>query len=228
MSSLQQNHLPPSLPPLRHLGKRKQRDYDDRTSEVMQLIGEKLKTVHSNDCFDVFGKHIAHKLRGLKGQQNVFAQTLINDVLLEAEMKNLMQDFKLRNPSAAKNGTTQFPWVFIGAEDFLKSFGQRDLQTERKIFNYRLSRARKIIENVFVVMTCAVLHNFLRKKCSDLYTPIDSLDQEDWMQSEVLTGFRVDSIIRGLQPGHNRNYTQEANDVRELYVTCFSGEGQVR
>lgn len=64
-------------------------------------------------------------------------------------------------------------------------------------------------------MTCAVLHNFLCKKCSDLYTPIDSLDQEDWMQSEVLTGLRVDSnLIGGLQHGHNRNHTQEANEVK--------------
>ncbi|KAF2883738.1 hypothetical protein ILUMI_22427 [Ignelater luminosus] len=86
-------------------------------------------------------------------------------------------ELKLRNPSAAKNGTMQFPWVFIGAEafslrkDFLKSFGQRDLQTERKIFNYRLSRARKIIENVFGVMAARfrILH-------TDINLSLDCID----------------------------------------------------
>ncbi|KAF2898957.1 hypothetical protein ILUMI_07218 [Ignelater luminosus] len=109
-------------------------------------------------------------------------------------------ELRLPNPSAVKNGTMQLPCVFIEdkafslRKDFLKPFSQRNLQTERKIFNYRLSRARRIIENVFgiiaarfkifhtdinlrldhiVVMTCAVLHNFMRKKCSDVYTPID-------------------------------------------------------
>lgn len=168
------------------------------------------------------------------------------------------EELKLPTPSLAKHSSTQLPWVFIGDEafslrkDFLKPFGLRDLSRERKIFNYRLSRARRIIENVFgiiaarfrilhteinlkldnidlVVLTCAVLHNYLRRKCCDSYTPPESLDEEDWTQSEIHTGLRVDpGILSGLQRRHNRNNTEEANQVRELFVRYFNGDGQVR
>jgi hypothetical protein len=48
--------------------------------------------------------------------------------------------------------------VFVGDEafalrkDFLKPFSQRELTNERRIYNYRLSRARRVIENVFGIM----------------------------------------------------------------------------
>lgn len=54
-----------------------------------------------------------------------------------------------------QSGTVDLPYVFMGdeaftlLEDFLKPFSQKDLNPERKIFNYRLSRARRIMENVF-------------------------------------------------------------------------------
>nr|CAH7749982.1 unnamed protein product [Callosobruchus chinensis] len=93
--------------------------------------------------------------------------------------------------------------------DFLKPFPQGNLSKEKKTYNnYRLSRARRIIENVFgimaarfqilhtninmsldridlVVLTCAVLHNFLRRKCSDSYTAGESLDTENWESSTI-------------------------------------------
>lgn len=171
--------------------------------------------------------------------------------------KLVNEELQLPTHSPAKNSSTQLPWVFIGDEAFslrknmLKPFGLRDLSIERKIFNYRLSRARRIIENVFgimaagfrilhteinlkldridlVVLTCAVLHNYLRRKCSDSYTPLDSLDEEDWTQSNIRTGLRVDpGVLSGLQRGHNRNTAREANEVRELYVRYFNEEGQV-
>jgi hypothetical protein len=67
--------------------KREQQDNDDKTTEVLHLTGVKLKALQLEDSFDIYGKHIAHKLRGLKGNQNVFAQKLINDVLFEADME---------------------------------------------------------------------------------------------------------------------------------------------
>ncbi|XP_050512107.1 uncharacterized protein LOC126888148 [Diabrotica virgifera virgifera] len=98
--------------------------------------------------------------------------------------------------------------VFIGVEafalapHFLKPFNQRELTNERKIFNYRLSRTRRVVENAFgilanrfrifhttinlnlktvyiIVMTYCVLHNFLRSKYASTYTPIGSLDDDN-------------------------------------------------
>jgi hypothetical protein len=61
----------------------------------------------------------------------------------------------LRTP---QHGTTDLPYAYVGDEaftlrqDFLKPFAQNDLNTEREIFNYRLSRARRIVENVLGIM----------------------------------------------------------------------------
>lgn len=84
----------------------------------------------------------------------------------------------------------------------MKPYPQRNLNEEQRIFNYRLSRGRRISENVFgiltsrfrvflstlcvkpesavsVVMAAIVLHNFLRSKVPGRYTPTGTLDRED-------------------------------------------------
>lgn len=86
--------------------------------------------------------------------------------------------------------STNVPYVFIGDEafqlrrDFMRPFPARQLDDSRRIFNYRLSRARRCVENAFgitaarwrillrtinllpenvdyVIKAACVLHNFL-------------------------------------------------------------------
>ncbi|XP_069618541.1 uncharacterized protein [Ranitomeya imitator] len=93
-------------------------------------------------------------------------------------------------PNSETRGNLNF--VFVGDEAFplhpnlIKPFPQKSLTEERRIFNYRLSRARRVVENAFgimanrfrvfhtpinmklesidsVVLACCVLHNFLRR-----------------------------------------------------------------
>lgn len=57
------------------------------------------------------------------------------------------------------NSSIKLPFVFVGDEafslrpDFLKPFALKDLTFPRKIFNYRLSRARNVVENAFEILT---------------------------------------------------------------------------
>ncbi|CAH1993154.1 unnamed protein product [Acanthoscelides obtectus] len=124
---------------------------------------------------------------------------------------------RLPQPSNPQNSQRELPFVFIGDEafalrtDFLKPYSRRDLDHDRKIFNYRLSRGRSKIENSFgilsarfqvfqtairlhlesidkVVMACCVLHNFLRRKCGKSYTPPECFDQEKIMDGTVQVG----------------------------------------
>lgn len=142
-------------------------------------------------------------------------------------------------------------YVFIGDEafaltpHFLKPFNQRELTDERKIFNYRLSRARRVVENAFgilanrfrifhtsinlklktidiVVMTCCALHNFLRRKYASTYTPIGSLDDDN------RNGLRTDaSNLIDIQRGHYRSISRDAKQTRDQFLYYFNNEGSV-
>lgn len=149
-------------------------------------------------------------------------------------------------PTERCNGTsTELPYVFVGDEafalrsDFLKPFSQRALTRERLVFNRRLSRARRVVENVFgimanrfrifhtsinltldridlVVLTCCVLHNFLRKKCATYYVEEEHEDLPP--SSETLTGMQIT---------HIRNSSTHAKLVREMFLQYFNGEGEL-
>ncbi|KAK2702388.1 hypothetical protein QYM36_019002 [Artemia franciscana] len=99
--------------------------------------------------------------------------------------------FRLPPDAFLPGSTTMFPNFIVGDEAFpLKSYIMRPypgqyLDHQKQVFNYRLSRARRIIENCFgilaakwrifftpihtslekvnlIVMSCVCLHNFLR------------------------------------------------------------------
>lgn len=102
---------------------------------------------------------------------------------------------------------TAVPFVLVGDDAFamnqhlLKPYAVRNLSGTQRIFNYRLSRARRIIENVFGIMSAifrvlrsrilldaqkttkitkavSVLHNFLMKRNKRLYAPNGTFDNE--------------------------------------------------
>lgn len=156
------------------------------------------------------------------------------------------EELKIPNPSIPAHSTTCLPYVFIGDEafalrkDFLKPFTQKDLTQERRVFNYRLSRARRVIENVFgimcarfgvfsrpinlkveniekIVLSCCVLHNFLRNKCSSTYSSELNEDLTDIGSVEL-------NMVQ-LQRTFTRNPGQEAKEVRNKFMTYFNTAG---
>ena len=83
----------------------------------------------------------------------------------------------------------------------MKPYGQKNLSDEERVFDYRCSRFQRISENSFgiqsnrfkffvtrasltlekakiAVMTSLTLHNLLRTKSRESFTPIDSIDFE--------------------------------------------------
>lgn len=154
---------------------------------------------------------------------------------------------KIPPDTCPPNSPTQLPYVFVGDEafslrkHFMKPFSQRELTHEHRIFNYRLSRARRVVENVFgilaarfriftapinlamvnidhVVMACCVLHNYLRRSRGDAYIPSDEHGIADTVENVP--------FIR-LERGHNRQSSDVAKEVRELFVRYLNGEGAV-
>lgn len=164
----------------------------------------------------------------------------------------------LRLPSGSKteNISEPLPYVFIGDEafalrdNFLTPFAQKQLNSERRIFNYRLSRARRIIENAFgimvarfrifhtainlklenidrVVLACCILHNFLIRKRRENYAPPNCFYSEEYETGNTENGLTSEQETINLQRGHNRHASEAAKRVRNLYMTYFNNEGSV-
>ena len=136
------------------------------------------------------------------------------------------------------------PFVFLADEAFglgphlMRPFPQRTLTSERRVFNYRLARARRVVENAFgilsnrfrlfltaihlaeyklntIVFACCILHNFLRRHSQAYLTNIGS---EAGLPSDTLPG---------LDTGRGGLATQSAREVRDKYVEYFMGRGAI-
>jgi hypothetical protein len=141
-------------------------------------------------------------------------------------------------------------------ENILKPFSRKSMNRNERIFNYRLSRARRVVENAFdilsnrfrvfhtsitlgvenavkVVQATLVLHNFLRERATarEIYTPATILDQEDTSSGIVHPGsWRAETSQENMQPisqqGSNR-YADDAKRVRESLCQYFNNNGKV-
>jgi hypothetical protein len=161
----------------------------------------------------------------------------------------------LPEPSPLPNAQNQdqVPFVFVGDEafdltkNFMKPFGLTGrLSLSQHVFNFRLSHARHVIENIFgilvarfgvlrdqiqlepdkatlVTLACCYLHNFLAKKNpSYLQTTETHSDQTHGTEMQVNP-----LADQGLQPCVNRNAPQAAKVVRDQFRNYFVSDGDV-
>ncbi|XP_068092012.1 putative nuclease HARBI1 [Hyperolius riggenbachi] len=178
-------------------------------------------------------------------------------VLEQTVFLNKLKQKRLNLPH---NGQTKkgYNFVFVADEAFalqehvIKPFPQRDLNMSKKKYNYRLSRARRIVENAFgilanrfrvlhtainlridkidlVVYACCMLHNFLRRRHGLHYMPTNSVDHEDLQLGTIIPGeWRTQQApLTELEPSAPRNASFSAKDNREQYMHYFNGEGAV-
>ncbi|XP_067272628.1 uncharacterized protein [Pseudorasbora parva] len=103
-------------------------------------------------------------------------------------------------PQPLPNSEVFVPFMFIGDDayplraDLMKPYSHRHTERQERIFNYRLSRARRVVENAFgilanrwrlfrttiplhpnnvgkITLAAVCLHNFLSEGHSEAYTP---------------------------------------------------------
>lgn len=141
-SHVRQSSFTCSTPSTRKRKATKAKD-DEKTLQVMSLVEEKLQSLKPDDSFDVFGKHVANKLRSVSKQQNMIAQKLINDVLFEADMESLTRTFKVLDvgqsqssfrPSNVFRVTAPNPSSpYYSAQQPLESYYQKDSGQQTQI-----------------------------------------------------------------------------------------------
>lgn len=182
-------------------------------------------------------------------------------VMSHSTFGNMFQDNDLNIPVAEplhEEDTIDVPYYFVAddafamTENLLKphGVGKDPLDPEKRIFNYRLSRARRVVENVFgilvsrfgvfqrpmilspekatiVTLACCYLHNFLRHK-SGRYIAHGSVDWED-ANYDVHDGEwrATQRDLAGLRPTFRRNMTERAKFVRETLQRYFCNRGSV-
>lgn len=195
---------------------------------------------------------------------DVGAQGRMNDAGVLAETglyrKMIREELSLPPNEPLPGRQRSVPYVFVGDDAFplsrsiLKPYSGTHVKGSiKRIFNYRLSRARRIVENVFgilssvfrilkrpmllqpekaalICMTCALLHNFLRRSNTSrkIYTPIGSFDYE--IDGHFTPGtWRQDTPNSSLTPLSKtpRKPSQEAKDIRDEFAEYFITSGAI-
>lgn len=163
----------------------------------------------------------------------------------------------LPQPKLLPNTNTTAPYVFLGDSAFaiskhiLKPFPQKNLTHDKRIFNYRLSRARRVVENAFgilssrfrlfkmpimvdvknvdvIILACCALHNFLSKKSKN-YITNNCVDREDFESATLRGGLwrQEQTLLDVNQCNQYQSNTEEGKTVRNIFKEYFNGVGSV-
>ena len=150
-------------------------------------------------------------------------------------------------PEPLPNDDKDMPYFIIGDDAFalkkwmMKPFSLKNMTRPQRIFNYRLSRARRIVENAFgilahrfrcllttmqqkpknvatIALTCVVLHNLLRtKKMREVIVE----DQEDDHHNMIPGAWRNDPPLTDGISDFARNTATEAAKLQREYLSAY-------
>ncbi|XP_015905945.1 uncharacterized protein [Parasteatoda tepidariorum] len=155
---------------------------------------------------------------------------------------------------------SETPFVMVADEAFplksylMKPYPKRNLTRTKRIFNYRLSRARRTVENAFgilsarfevlqrvnpldikkvesIVLACCALHNYLRKTSSaSRYSPPNFFNRENTQEGAINQAPWSDHSyagIRGVARQSSSFSSLNAREVRDELCSYFNGVGKV-
>lgn len=165
----------------------------------------------------------------------------------------------LPQPRILPSGDEYAPYVIVADDAFalkpniLKPHAGQFLAAAQRVFNYRLSRARRVIENAFGIMSarfrvlrspilldaaktrkvalaCTALHNFLiTHGSSDYLTTADRLARDGAIIDGAWRKEQTEGTMYPLDRGYNARFaTDDAKKVREIFEAYFlSAAGEV-
>ncbi|XP_039968172.1 protein ALP1-like [Bactrocera tryoni] len=135
---------------------------------------------------------------------------------------------RLPLPQPLLNRDRDCPYLLVADDAFrmqkhiLKPYPGKNLTAGQRIFNYRLSRARRVVENAIqlnehkttqITLACCALHNFLIKKNASYLEGLttDRNDQQDNSVPEQ----------QGAEERPTTYITNEAKEIREEFEQYF-------
>lgn len=164
---------------------------------------------------------------------------------------------RLPPPKALPGRAKPVPYVLVVDDAFamqpniMKPYAQRGLIMIQRVFNYRLSRARRIIENVFGIMSvhfrvlrksihldaektkkvtlaCCVLHNYLMTTNKEKYVTKGSFDQFDDQGNLSAPGdWRADPCASMFPLEAVRDRSDDVKAIQSEFASYFADEGEV-
>ena len=146
------------------------------------------------------------------------------------------------------------PYFFVGDDAFalretmMKPYSKRNLNDDERIFNYRLSCARRVVENAFgilanrfqvllttmrhkpstvkvIVKACIVLHNLMRIRYPSIQN--EMIDRPEDINTDFIPGaWRQDKNLEDthIVPGSNTSRNKEGKKIRNLLKHWVNSE----
>ena len=184
---------------------------------------------------------------GRAGDAGVFSDSTLKKALTTNSVD-------LSEASALPGISTKISHHVVGDDAFplnmrlMKPFPYRNLDKEKRIFNYRLSRARRVVENAFgilahrwrvflttiklspekvtgIIFAACCLHNLMIEKNKASYTLAADLENAD--HTLVRGTWRNDHVLNSIQPTTLHNASRDAKTQRELLTSYFSNHGSI-
>lgn len=177
-------------------------------------------------------------------------------------LRKCLEEERLQVPGDAllPYSTVKSPYMIVGDDAFplkrymMKPYPGKNLTGDQRIFNYRLSRARRVSENAFgilaakfrvfqqpinskpeyvnkIICAAVVLHNFLRVNCR-LPLPSEVMEREDFDRGIIVMG-QADGIagferLQAVGRGHSNDAKTVRNNLKDYFMNNGSVPWQER
>jgi hypothetical protein len=201
-----------------------------------------------NCCGALDGKHVAVTCPWNTGSVNRNYKGFFSIVLMalvDADHRFLWIDFgsdgssndaSIYNGSELKEDLESPNNAFGINKRLMNLFAIRNMEHHERIFNYRLSRARRVVENAFgilthkfrvllrtmnqrpetcrkIITTCVILHNLISLRYPTTHNNL--MDLEDQNQNVISGAWRNDKVLLDVYHERARNTgTQEGRQIR--------------
>eukprot|EP00745_Piridium_sociabile_P015080 TRINITY_DN22260_c0_g1_i7.p1 TRINITY_DN22260_c0_g1~~TRINITY_DN22260_c0_g1_i7.p1 ORF type:complete len:464 (-),score=118.83 TRINITY_DN22260_c0_g1_i7:187-1578(-) len=173
-------------------------------------------------------------------------------IFLQSDLYRDLQDNGIKRPAPCPltddpEDTTPVPYFILSDDAFalkdycMKPYSRNSMEISELIFNYRLSRARRVVENAFgllaqrfrvllgtcelipqnvreVVECCLTLHNILLQR---MPPPANALDREDEEMNVIEGSWREHCIWRDLPQPRPARSNNAGKEVRRTLTDFF-------